>query len=150
MFFQTVEFYVICAFIAGAIVAYAAIPSRRGPVRTFLYGGTLLRDTIPDEPAISLIVRDDGMVVITRQGLEGINESGAWSLAMEVNGFDVTLRERLTPGRGGEPVYSAYAIIDALGPERFHFQYISEATSLKTAFTLTLLPGNKITHPLTV
>lgn len=150
MFFQTVEFYVICAFIAGAIVAYAAIPSRRGPVRGYLYGGTLLRDTEPSEPRISLEVRPDGLVTLTRDGLEGISESGAWSLALEINGFDITIRERLTPGRGGQTVYSAYAVIDALGAERFHFQYISEATSLRTAFTLTLLPGNKITRPLTV
>lgn len=150
MFFQTIEFYVICAFVAGAIIAYAAVPSRRGPVRTFLYGGTLLRDHAPQEPAVTLTVRDNGLVEIKREGLEGIYESGAWSLAMEVSGFDVTIRERLVAGRAGEQINAAYALIDALGPERFHFQYLSESTGSKTAFTLTLLPGNTITKTLTV
>lgn len=142
--FQTVEFYIVAAFIAAAVVAAAAMPSRRGAARTFLYGGTLRSDAALSEPGIVAVVEDDGTLTIHRFGLTGVSGNGAYSLAVTIIGFDVTIDERLTPGRPGEPVTAAYATIDCLGAERYHFQYRSEATAASAAFTLNIRPGNRI------
>lgn len=156
--FSSIEFYVICAVVAAAIVAYAALPQRRGAVRTFFFTGELHEATSPEaericaglgvEPAIRLRVDDHGVLVLERAGLAGMLTDGACNLAVKVSGFDVTVEERLTPGRRGWPAAAATARIDCLGPERFHFLYNSESTGRKTAFTLRIAPGNTIVRGL--
>lgn len=147
--FQTVEFYIITAFIAAAVVAAASMPSHRGPVRTFLYGGTLRGDAAQSQPGIVALVNDRGQLEIHRFGLEGMTESGAYSLAVNISGFDVTIDERLTPGnRHDAPVTAAWATLDCLGRERYHFSYRSEATGRSAAFTLNISPGNRMERQL--
>lgn len=142
--FNTVEFYIVAAFVAAAVVASAAMPSRRGAARTFLYAGTLRSDAAPSDPGIVAIVEDDGTLTIHRFGLDGVTDTGAYSLAVTIIGFDVTIDERIVPGRTGAPVTAAYATLDCLGPERYHFQYRSEAAAGSAAFTLNIRPGNRI------
>ena len=143
--FQTVEFYVITAFIAAAVVGAVAMPSRRGAARTFLFGGTLRDDAAPSEPGIVAMVNDRGLLEIHRFGLEGVNMNGAYSLAVTIIGFDVTIEERLTPGlTPGEKATAAYVVADCFDAVRYHFNYKSEATGRSAAFSLNIRPGNRI------
>lgn len=148
--FQTVEFYVITAFIAAAVVGMAAMPARRGAARQILAGGSLLFDAAPSEPGIVFVVNDDGSVSIYRFGLDGVGDSGAYSLAATVIGFDVTIDERLTPGRDNTAAATAAVVVlNGLGAERYHFHFRSEATGRSAAFSLNLRPGNRIERRLT-
>lgn len=143
--FSTVEFYVISAFVAAAVVAAVAMPSRKGAARTFLFAGTLRTDAAPSQPGIVAIVTEDGALEFHRFGIEGVTDDGAYSIAVTIIGFDVTVEERLTPGRHGtEPVTAALARADCFGQERYHFNYRSESTGRSAAFSLNLRPGNRI------
>ncbi len=143
--FTTVEFYVITAFIAAAVIAACSMPSRRGAARTFLYAGELGIDPVPSDAGIVVIVNDHGAVEVYRFGIEGVRTTGAYSLAVSIIGFDVTIKERLTPGSSdGTPASRGSAVMDCFGPERYHFQYISESTGRNAAFSLNIRPGNRI------
>lgn len=149
-FIGSVEFYVIAAFVAAAVIAAVSKPSQKSAARTFFYAGTLLDEPQQSTaPTVECVVNDRGDMEITRRGLEGISDDGACSLAVEIIGLDVTIKERLSAGRRGtEPVSAARSTLDCLGPERYHFQYISEATKTGTAFYLTVKPGNRIVREL--
>lgn len=147
-FYNTVEFYIICAFVAAAVIAAVASPARRGPVRTFLYAGELIAAAQPGAAGIEARVDDHARLLITRYGLNGISETGAYSLAVEIAGFDVTIRERLTPGKGSIECPAATCTIDCLGREHYHFTYISEVTHSSAAFALNIRPGNTVLRPL--
>ncbi len=144
--FNTVEFYIITAFIAAAVVAAASMPSRRGAARTFLFACTLRDDAAPSDPGIVALVRDNGELEIHRFGLTGVDmATGACSLAVTIIGFDVTIEERIVPGRGGlADATAAFCTLDCFGQERYHFNYRSEATGRSAAFTLNIKPGNRI------
>ncbi len=135
----------MAVFVAAAIIGMAAMPGQKGEVRTFLYAGMLDYDGIPSEPCITARVDDSGHLHIHRFGLSGISTDGAYSIAVKVSGFDVTIEERLT---GGSPYAGgadkAHAIIDCLGLERYHIQYRSETTGRSAAFSLRIAPGNTI------
>ncbi len=138
-FFSSPEFYVVAVFVAAAVIGLAAMPGQKGEVRTFLYAGMLDYDGIPSEPCITARVDDSGHLHIHRLGLSGISTDGAYSIAVKVSGFDVTIEERLTGGAD-----KAHAIIDCLGLERYHIRYRSEATGRSAAFSLRIAPGNTI------
>lgn len=147
--FQTVEFYIIAAVVAAAIVAASALPSKRGAARTFLFGGTLAEPRTPDTPAsdqgIIVQVDDFGYLNVYRFGLEGVHEDGAYSLAVEIAGFDVVINERLTAGsRRTAEMTQGRALLDCFGRERYHIQYKSESTGRSCAFSLNMAPGNRI------
>lgn len=143
--FDTVEFYVITAFVAAAVIAAAAMPARRTAVREFLYGGFLDFDARPSVPGIVATVNDDGSLTIWRFGITGVSDMGAISVAVKVSGFDVTITERLTPGHPSAREATAGCVrLDCLGRERYHFQYINENMGRSAAFTLNMRPGNKI------
>lgn len=127
------------------MIGFTAMPSRRSAARNFLYGGDLITDAAPSVPGIVAMVGDDGVLTIYRFGLDGVGVSGAYSVAVTIIGFDVTIDERLTVGRRGEPPATAASVrIDCLGPERYHFHYRNEALGRSAAFTLNLRPGNRI------
>lgn len=149
-FLGSIEFYVIAAFVAAAVIAAASRPSRKSAARTFFYAGEPVDDPGAPHPAeIECEVDDRGNMHITRRGLEGVSEDGALSLAVEIIGLDVTIKERLTPGRNGfSPVTAMRATIDCLASERYHFQYLSETTKTGTAFYLTVKPGNSVVREL--
>lgn len=147
-FFNTVEFYVICAFVAAAVIAAVSTPSRKGAARTFLFAGTLIPDAEDGGAGIRAEVDDFGYLVITRFGFRDLCTDGAYSLAVEIAGFDVIIKERVTPGRHGFPVPAARCVVDCLGRERYHFQYISEHSRASAAFSLNIRPGNKVERKL--
>ena len=145
--FDSVEFYVIAAVIAAAIVAFTARGGDRGPVRQFLLPGVLtLSATRRDKPSIELICCDDGAVVLRRHGVEGITLSGAVSLAVEVNGFDVRIIERTVLGRPGdtEIIDTADFILEFMGAERYFINYTAENAGLFAAVTIHNRPGIRV------
>ena len=143
-FLGSVEFYVYATLVAAAIVAFLARPSSRGEARQHLLAGELSNasnrswsDSNSAQPAISLIVRDDGAVVLFRHGIEGVSSSGAVSLAITVIGFDITIEERIVPGNNlDDPIDTATFVLDFLAPDRYHLKYNSSATSSFVATTL--------------
>ena len=147
-FFQTVEFYVILSVVAAAVVALAALPAKRGEARLLFYAGDL--EAAPtgaeaSEPMLYAECRDDGAVVLRREGVRGITASGAVSLAVTVIGFDVTIQERLSAGYSNdEAVTAAVFVLDFFAPERYHVTYRSDDAGLFGAFTLANRPGLRI------
>lgn len=150
---QSVEFYVMAAVVAAMIVALCARSDSRGPVREILLAGVISRegDVRADDadPRIELICNDDGSVLLRRHGVRGVNETGAVSLAIEVKGFDVKIRERVVTGRGdGEPVDTASFILDFMAREHYFISYVSDstpfATSQTASLTLSNRPGNRV------
>ena len=144
----SVEFYVYATLVAAAIVAFLARPSSRGEARQHLLAGELSNasnrswsDSNSAQPAISLIVRDDGAVVLFRHGIEGVSSSGAVSLAITIIGFDITIEERIVPGNNlDDPIDTATFVLDFLAPDRYHLKYNSSATSSFVATTLLVRP----------
>ena len=147
-FLGSVEFYVYATLVAAAIVAFLARPSSRGEARQHLLAGELSNasnrswsDSNSAQPAISLIVRDDGAVVLFSHGIEGVSSSGAVSLAITVIGFDITIEERIVPGNNlDDPIDTATFVLDFLAPDRYHLKYNSSATSSFVATTLLVRP----------
>ena len=149
-FFHSIEFFVIATVIAAAIITRSAQPHGKREVRSYLYGGTLLDDGPSAEaetPGIILTVSEDGRnLQIERRGLTGISyDDGAYAVAVDVSGFDVTIEERLTFGsRQGTPATGAQVNLDCLVPERYHFLYRSTVFGRNCAFSMTLKPGAQI------
>ena len=69
-FYTSVEFYVMAAVAAAAVVGLCIKPSGRGAAKQYLLAGKLIYDEPSDSPAIDLEVMDDGKVVLTRRGRE--------------------------------------------------------------------------------
>lgn len=148
--FDSVEFYVIAAVIAAAVIAFSARGDSRGPARQHLLPGVLTLSDSPQAPAIELICCDDGSVVLRRHGIAGMTLSGAVSLAVEVRGFDVTVRERTVSGRPGDTdvVDTASFILDFMGAERYFISYTAEDAGLFAATTLHNRPGIRTLKPM--
>lgn len=139
----SIEFYVICAVLAAAAVAMAALPRRQRASVLHMAAGEL---SASDEgrgqgPALDITVDDNRRVHIVRRGLPDITDAGAVSLALNVAGFDVVIEERVTYGRGQSPVDTATFVLDFFGPERYHIRYNSEDLGIFTAFTLPVKEG---------
>lgn len=151
---DSVEFYVIAAVAAAAVIGLCVRPSGKGEARQYLLAGSLEGDAAEDgeDPGIDIMVDDDGKVVITRRGLGGmVNSGGAVSLAVNVAGFDISIEERLTPGHiveGSPAPARASFILDTLGPEHYHLRYYSQALDRLAAIPLHVRPGIHISRPL--
>ncbi len=145
---NSVEFYVVAATVAAAVIALCSRPSSRGEARTHLLSGTLCdcEDANPNVQALDITCHEDRSVALTRRGLDGMTTSGAVSLAVTVIGFDITIEERIvTDLRPGQPINTALFTIDFLASERYHIRYNSETTSGFIAFTLHNRPGMRVT-----
>lgn len=152
---DSIEFYVIAAVVAAAVVGLCVRPSSKGEAVTRLLAGILSAgddDGSDATPSIELLVEQDGSVTLTRRGLYGmVHASGAMSLVVNVAGFDISVEERLTPGRPvadvPEPA-EAHFTLDFLGAERYHLRYYSEATGGLAVTPLHVRPGIHIVKPL--
>lgn len=153
--FDSIEFYVIAAVVASAVVGLCVRPSSKGEAVTRLLAGELSPasdDGADSTPSIELLVEEDGSVTLTRRGLDGmVHASGALSLVVNVAGFDISVEERLTPGRPAadvpEPAEARFTL-DFLGAERYHLRYYSEATGGLAVTPLHVRPGIHIVKPL--
>ena len=146
--FSSAEFYVIAAVIAAAIVALAAIPSRRGAAVLTTYPGTIIDEDTLQQPAIDAEVDPDLRLIITRRGIDSVAADGAVSLAVTTIGFDLTIEERITPGKGRPQPCSAMFILTGFGAERYHIQYRNSHLGLLAAFSLPVRQGVAINRPL--
>lgn len=154
--FQSVEFYIIATLLAAMTVALCARGDNRGPVREILVGGVITREDEADpgvedghRPEIEFICLEDGSVILRRRGIRGVTASGAVSLAMELKGFELKIRERTMAGRpDSEPIDTASFILDFMAREHYFISYTSDitdaSTSLTTSLTLSNRPGNRV------
>lgn len=144
--FNSVEFYVITVVIAAAVIAYASGGNGGGPTRQYLLPGVLAMTDEGRAPSIELICCDDGSVVLRRHGLEGMTLSGAVSLAINVVGFDVRIKERVVSGKRGdtETVDTASFVLDFMGAEHYFINYTAEDAGLFAAVTLHNRPGIRV------
>ncbi|MBR6639917.1 MAG: hypothetical protein IKL35_06110 [Muribaculaceae bacterium] len=146
--FQTVEFYVIAVLVAAMIVALVARPASRGEARQYLLAGEL-RAMGTYNPEIVLTAYDDGLVILTRHGIEGITSTGAVSIAVTVVGWDIVIEERLSAGYSDDaPMDTAVFKLDFLAPERYHIRYNSSATGRFVATPFHNRPGYTTTRQL--
>lgn len=148
-FYQSVEFYVVAAVIAAAVLALSAMPRERRAVKTHLLSGTLDPDEADAPEEIEIECLDNRNVILRRLGVRNIGIEGAVSLAASVNGLDIEIKERTMPGNSGQDVaVSATFELEFIAPERYHIRYENEDSGLFTAFTLTNRPGVKMTREL--
>lgn len=146
--FQTVEFYVIAVLVAALVVALVARPTSRGEARQYLLVGELRSDGVINSE-ITIIANDDGSVILTRSGIEGITSTGAVSIAVTVVGWDVVIEERLSVGYSDDaPIDTAVFKLDFLAPERYHIRYNSSATGRFVATPFHNRPGYTTTRQL--
>lgn len=149
VFYQSVEFYVVCVVVAAAVIAAAVRPGERGAVVNHLLAGNIEEDQIESFPRIEVNVRSDGAIELIRYGVQLTGLNGAVSGSVTVNGSDVTFEERIVHGKGvGILSVKAIFVIDFLRPGRYHFRYESDSTSAMAVMTLALSPGVKIVRDL--
>lgn len=150
MWTSTPEFYIIAGVIAAAIIAYAALPSRRGAAVLHTVAGELSNSGSAEVPAgIDVSIDDAGHMVICRRGLPDVGDDGAASLAVTIIGFDISIEERLTPGKYPiERRDTAIFTLDFLAPERYHVRYNSDTANLFTAFSIPIRPGITLSRQL--
>lgn len=145
----SVEFYVIAAVVAAAVIAFSARRGDEGPARQILLPGVLVKSDRNSGKVIELICNEDGSVVLRRYGVEGVTVSGAVSLAITVRGFDVLIKERIVEGNPvDEMIDTASFVLDFMGEERYFISYSAEAYGLFVALTLKNRVGNRIVKPL--
>lgn len=150
-FLTSVEFYVIAAVVAAAVIGYSVSPGAKGESRKYLLAGTLCKviDTPVAAPALKVTCLDNGDVLLTRSGISGVDDRGAVSLAVTVSGFDINIEEKIvTSASGGEAIDTALFTFDFIGIERYHVHYNSPETGLFAAFTLNNRPGMQFSSPL--
>lgn len=149
-YISSVEIYVMATIVATAVVALCVRPSSRGRAHEYLLSGVLCQfcgesaDDSPEakEPGISFECLDNGNVLLTRYGLQGLTDADAVSLAVTVIGFDVMIEERIHRGSApGEPIDTALFTLEFLGRERYHIRYNSEPTSMATSLSLSNRDG---------
>ena len=141
------EFYVITCVVAAAVVAMSAMPRRTREARHYRFDGDLMPGDPAQQPLLIFRVMRDGRVELRRTGLAGVGDEGAATIEVEVAGFDVTINERLRPGRG-EPVGEAVWVMDFFGQEYYHIRYNSDATGRFASLTLHARPGITVEKPL--
>lgn len=148
-FFQTVEFFVIAALAAAAVVAYLCMPKARGEAVTHTVAGELGCSGHTGTPELTVEVRPDGSVVLMRTGITGITGSGAVSLAATVCGFDMQIEERRMRGFSNDAaIDSARFVLDFLAPDWYHVRYFSGDTGEFCTFSLHVRPGIRLRRQL--
>ncbi len=141
--FTTTEFYVTIFVISAAIVAFSAMPRRRGAVRELLLGGTL-KAADASAPSVALKVTAGGEVLLLRRGLQGVDAGAdSVSLAVEVSDGDIRITERIHAGAfpDDDDYASAQFNLGYFAPLRYHVRYDSPDTQLSAVFSLTVRPG---------
>lgn len=149
VFYQTVEFYVAAAVVAAAVVAACVKPTDRSAVKTHLMGGELTASTPPMAESIEMEALPGGDVVLRRRGVANVGCDGAVSIVVAVNGFDITIDERVTPGTSGQnEVVDAEFLLDFMGAERYFVRYNSDVNDSFATLTFTNREGVKMEREL--
>ncbi len=145
-FAWSIEWCVVAAVVAAAVLALCARPSGRGSAVTTFVEGTLVECGDGDDSGawIHASVDDCGGVEILRTGLENIPMSSHLSLAVTRVGFDIELKEREAIAGGAPTARCVRFRLGGLGAERYHVVYRCERTKECAAFTIKIKPGIKI------
>ena len=150
-FFHSTEFYVILTVVAAAVVALCARPGRRGEARQ-LFATAILSspvECVGEETHIEIVCREDGGVALVRRGLEHVYLSGNVALAIEITGFDVVMRERITAGSPADGTATeAVFLLDFFAKEWYHVRYEAAPGGRMAAFSLHVRPGLRTSHAL--
>lgn len=145
------EFYVICVVIAASVLGLCLRPSAKSEARQYLLGSQLYESEEEDQtPRIEIRVEPDYSVTLIRRGLIGLCSDGAVSLAVEVAGFDISIKERVVAGRmTAIPADTARFSFDFLAPELYHLRYSTDFNGEEMASTpLRVRPGITIVKAL--
>lgn len=152
-FFHTTEFYVILFLAAAAILAYIVKPHSATAASEHLIGSILSNSLenainknpveVDSQPSISINCDDNGCVWLQRNGISGIDASGAVSAKIIVKDTNITIYERLCEGRFGDtPIDTAIFELDFLRQEqRYWLRYESEATNSFATLSFRNTPG---------
>lgn len=144
--FQSVEFYVIAAVVATAVLAFLGKRPEQGPVVMYLLPGVLsVEDPGVSPPNIEFECMEDGAVRLRRHGLSGISSSGAVSLAVEKKGFDIRITERVVEGHGPAEDFidTASFELDFMGRDHYFISYQSAMTSSSSPMVASLTLHNR-------
>lgn len=154
---SSLEIYVIATLVAAAVVALCVRPSSRGQAREYLLKGILCQPIGGESeeghkgPGITVECLDNGNVLLTRYGLDGLTDADAVSLAVTVIGFDVNIEERIHRGSSkGDSIDTALFTLDFLGRERYHLRYNSEPTATALSLTLSNRAGMQLNRQLKI
>lgn len=148
-FFNTVEFYVILAVVAAAILALASRPDSLAPVKELLMACRLEDEAEHSAASVEMECQPNGLISIARRGVADICDGGAVSLAIKIKGRDMLIEERITQGRGlMRPSVSASCLLPFIRLERYHVVYNSSSTGQYVAFTFPAKPGIKVLRSL--
>lgn len=152
-FFHTTEFYVILFLAAAAILAYIVKPHSATAASEHLIG-SILSNSLENvangvsietevQPSISIDCDDNGCVWLRRNGISGIDASGAVSAKIVVKDTNITVYERLCEGRlGDSPIDTAIFELDFLRQEqRYWLRFESEATNSSATLSFRNTPG---------
>lgn len=153
----SVEIYVMATIFAAAVIAFCVRPSSRGQAREYLLEGILCQPDVSESESsragggIAIECLENGDVLLTRYGLEGLTDTDAVSLAVTVIGFDITIEERIHRGTSvGQQINTALFTLDFLGHERYHLRYNSETTATALSLTLSNRAGMQLNRELKI
>ena len=143
------EFYVLIFTLAACCVGLIVKPGRRGQAETSFAEAMTLDREVDTTPRVEFRCLSNGDVALIRSGLTGVTSADTVALAITRIGFDISIEERISPGRGGEPVERATFLLSGLGQERYHVKYNAPEYSLFLATTLPVRPGIEFTREFT-
>lgn len=141
---SSIEIYVIAALVAAIALILASRPASHTAATQHLLEGVLCQidtEVAPTEQSLHFECTDNGIVLLRRHGLRELTQNAAVSLAIEVKGFDIEIKERVVPQRPGDnslPIDTALFTLDFLAPERYFVRYTSEFYSVMAAFSLSV------------
>ena len=98
------EFYVLIFTLAACCVGLIVKPGRRGQAETSFAEAMTLDREVDTTPRVEFRCLSNGDVALIRSGLTGVTSADTVALAITRIGFDISIEERISPGRGGEPV----------------------------------------------
>lgn len=148
--FHSIEFYVISAVVAAAVIAVMARPPRRVPARTRLIEPDLTaRIEGNDIPHLVINCDSAANLTVRRTGIRG---AGDVKISVTIVGHDILIEESAIPAAGSAvtPELTATFGIDSVGRDRYHLSYTAPHQSLFTSLQFTVRPGIHIEKTMTV
>lgn len=137
--------------VAASVIAMSARPKSRGSMREYLLGSELREVSAGGtDPEVEIFCDESGNVTLRRRGLpDDVTMSGAVSLAVNYDGVNLRMEERLTAGlpssgHVGEAVFD----LDFLGQGWYDTIYNSDTTGLYIAFKLHVRHGLRVVRKL--
>ena len=140
MWLHSIEFYVISAVVAAAVIAFMARPPRRGPARTRLIAPDLRAETAPDGPQLIIDCDEAANLTVTRTGITNVTDV---KISVTIQDHDIIIEESaVTAAPNAQvPELTASFGIEGVGRDRYHLSYTAAHQSLFTATPFTIRPG---------